>query len=186
MKGVGHEDEDPHRGHCGGRGRFRAPWDRFGGTDTVYCINGVSTTLPTSVGFTGGSATLTEGSATPIISLTGGTFYAGDRSGGRSFVSTEPLDPGYSTNFVSLGSCTAFVPSITYVSVCKYLIRADGKLGFSSRSRCPTGTTRRGSTSTLLRPTGWRGLASLATTRRAWIQGDRDVRGVGWQARARS
>ena len=32
VKGVGHEDEDPHRGHRGGRGRFRAPRDRFGGS----------------------------------------------------------------------------------------------------------------------------------------------------------
>ena len=59
-------------------------------------------------------------------------------SGGRSFVSTEPLDPGYSTNFVSLGSCkSAFVPSITYVSVCKYLIRADGKLGLFQQIKVP-------------------------------------------------
>ena len=34
VKGVGYEDEDPHRGHCGGRGRFRAPRDRFGGSRT--------------------------------------------------------------------------------------------------------------------------------------------------------
>ena len=53
-------------------------------------------------------------------------------------MSTTPLDPGYSTNFVGLGSCTvAFVPSITYVSVCKYLIRSDGQLGFFQQIRVP-------------------------------------------------
>ena len=104
--------------------------------DTIYCLNGVSTTLPAGVSFTGGSATLSEGAATLIISA-GGTFYAGT-SGGRSFVSTTPLDPGYSTNFVSLGSCVGgFVPSVTYVSVCKYLIRSDGQLGLFQQIRVP-------------------------------------------------
>jgi hypothetical protein len=119
---------------------FVLPGTASAAPDTLYCLNGVSTTLPVGVSFTGGTATLSEGAATFIISV-GGTFYAGT-SGGRAFVATAtagvvPLDPGYSTNFVSLGSCTAFVPAITYVSVCKYLPRADGTLGLYQQIKVP-------------------------------------------------
>ena len=56
---------------------FVLPGTASAAPDTLYCLNGVSTTLPAAVGFTGGSSTLTEGSATLIIGLNGGTFYAG-------------------------------------------------------------------------------------------------------------
>jgi hypothetical protein len=110
--------------------------------DTVYCLNGVSTLLPAGVSYTGGTATLGEGAATFAIANSGGLFYAG-AIGGRSFVflpvggEAPTLDPGYSTNFVSLGSCTAFVPSITYVSVCKWLLRSDGLVGLFQQIRVP-------------------------------------------------
>ena len=118
---------------------FVLPGTASAAPNTLYCLNGVSTTLPAAVGFTGGSSTLTEGSATLIIGLRWHLLRR-HHSGGRAFVSTAtgPLDPGYSTNFVGLGSCTvAFVPSITYVSVCKYLIRSDGQLGFFQQIRVP-------------------------------------------------
>jgi hypothetical protein len=119
---------------------FVLPGTASAAPNTLYCLNGVSTTLPATVGFTGGSSTLTEGSATLIINLSGGTFYAGMSAAvaaGRGFVSTTPLDPGYSTNFVGLGNCTAFAPAITHVAVCKYLIRADGKLGLFQEIKVP-------------------------------------------------
>ncbi len=108
---------------------------------TLYCLNGVTTTLPAGVGFSGGTATLSEGAATYAIANSGGLFYAG-LSGGRPSIwlldfpgQIPELDPGYSTNFVGLGSCTAFVPAITHVSVCKYLLRADGRLGLFQQIR---------------------------------------------------
>jgi hypothetical protein len=110
---------------------------------TLYCLNGVTTTLPAGVSFTGGSATLSEGAATYAITNSGGLFYAGF-AGTRPSIwlldfpgQLPPFEPGYSTNYVSLGSCTAFVPAVTYVSVCKYLPRADGTLGLFQQIKVP-------------------------------------------------
>jgi hypothetical protein len=121
---------------------FVLPGTAWAAPNTVYCLNGVSTTLPAAVSFTGGTATLSEGSATAIIS-TGGLFYAG-LAGTRPSIwildfpgQLPPFAPGYSTNFVGLGSCTAFAPAITHVAVCKYLIRSDGQLGFFQEIRVP-------------------------------------------------
>ena len=119
---------------------FVLPGTASAAPNTLYCLNGVSTTLPATVGFTGGSSTLTEGSATADHQPEWWNVLRGMSAAvaaGRGFVSTTPLDPGYSTNFVGLGSCTAFVPSITYVAVCKYLIRADGKLGLFQQITVP-------------------------------------------------
>ena len=121
---------------------FVLPGTASAAPNTLYCLNGVSTTLPASVGFTGGAATLSEAAATFAIANSGGLFYAGS-IGGRGFVflpeggEAPTLDPGYSTNFVSLGSCTAFVPPITHVAVCKYLKRADGQIGLFQEIRVP-------------------------------------------------
>jgi hypothetical protein len=121
---------------------FVLPGTASAAPGTLYCVNGVSTTLPTGVSFSGGSATLSEGAANFAINNSGGLFYAGS-IGGRSFIflpeggQAPTLDPGYSTNFVSLTGCTAFVPAITHVAVCKYLIRADGKLGLFQEIKVP-------------------------------------------------
>ena len=122
---------------------FVLPGIAMAAPGTLYCLNGVTTTLPAGVSFTGGSATLSEGAATFAITNSGGLFYAGF-SGGRASIwlvdfpgQVPVLDPGYSTNFVSLGSCTAFVPAVTYLSVCKYLPRADGTLGLFQQITVP-------------------------------------------------
>jgi hypothetical protein len=104
--------------------------------NTLYCLNGLTTTLPAGVGFVGGSATLGEGAATFIIANRGGVFYAGSIEG-QAFIfitdfpgQTPELDPGFSTNFIALGACSGtFVPAVTHVNVCKYLKRSDGQIG---------------------------------------------------------
>ena len=109
--------------------------------DTVYCLNGQSTTLPVTVGYSGGSRTLTEGIAGAIISGSGGTFWVGfsvafqqsliffPMSGGPS--PQTFLAPGFSTNFVGPGgvACAAGPPPVTNIAVCKLLLRADGTMG---------------------------------------------------------
>ena len=127
---------------------FVLPGTASAAPDALYCLNGVSTTLPVGVSFTGGTATLSGRCRQPSSSASVRTFYAGT-SGGRAFVATAtagvvPLDPGYSTNFVSLGSCTAFAPAITYVSVCKYLPRADGTLGLFQQIKVPDSNDSKG------------------------------------------
>jgi len=107
--------------------------------DTVYCLNGVSTTLPAAVGYTGGSVNLSEGNAQGIIRSFGGKFYAGFFPAAarpalylEDFPGDVPngvLAPGFSLNFVSLGACAAGPPPVTHVAVCKVLLRADGTLG---------------------------------------------------------
>ena len=88
-------------------------------TATVYCVNGGSTTLPTTITFSGGSRSLTEATAEAIISnsFDSSTFYLGFASGGGGpffFIPDSPtfdpatvLAPGYSTNSVSRGACAA-------------------------------------------------------------------------------
>lgn len=104
---------------------------------TVYCLNGVSTTLPAEVGFQGGSVSLSEKTAQFVISgLSGGPFYAGKIGTKNYFLFPDfpgqtpegIFDPGWSTNFVSLGACTA-APGPAHVGVCKGLTRADGTVG---------------------------------------------------------
>ena len=84
-----------------------------------YCVNGATTTLPTTLTFAGGSRVLTEGTADAIISSSfdNSTFYLGFASGGGGpffFIPDSPtfdpasvLAPGYSTNSVSHGACRA-------------------------------------------------------------------------------
>jgi hypothetical protein len=118
--------------------------------DTLYCLNGVTTTLPTNVSFTGGSVRLSEGSAVAII-RTGGLFYAGTIDG-RAFLwildfpgQTPTLDPGFSTNFISLGACIGrFVPAVTHVNVCKYLTRSDGQVGLFQQITVPAWNDSKG------------------------------------------
>lgn len=85
-------------------------------TATVYCVNGATTTLPTTVTFAGGSRVLTEGVAGNIISSSfdNSTFYLGFTTSGAgpfffnpttTFDPASLLAPGYSTNSVSRGAC---------------------------------------------------------------------------------
>ena len=88
----------------------------------VYCVNGGTTTLPTTLTFSGGSAVFTQSVAEFMISRSfdQSTFYLGNSitTGTPVFVSLRPppfnpgtiLAPGYSTNSVSLGACTAASP----------------------------------------------------------------------------
>jgi hypothetical protein len=88
-------------------------------TATVYCVNGVSTTLPTTLTFAGGSRSFTEATAETVIanSFNNSTFYLGLTTGGAGpffFIPDSPtFDPatvlaaGYSTNSVSRGACGA-------------------------------------------------------------------------------
>ncbi len=84
----------------------------------VYCVNGATTTLPTTLTIAGGSRVLTESIAGFIISTSynNSLFYLGfiiGVGGGPFFVPpTSPafdpatfLVPGYSTNSVSRGVC---------------------------------------------------------------------------------
>jgi hypothetical protein len=85
----------------------------------VYCVNGATTTLPTTLTFSGGSRALTEGTAEAVISnsFNNSTFYLGFAIGGGGpffFIPDSPtfdpasaLAPGYSTNSVSRGACAA-------------------------------------------------------------------------------
>jgi hypothetical protein len=118
-----------------------------GAPDTIYCLNGQATTLPASVSYSGGSATIGE-SAVPFIAATGGVFYVGFSPGlGRSAVwipdfpgDTGPpgfFAPGFSTNVVGLSGCAAGAPSVTYVSVCKLLKRGDGTIGLFQQVTVP-------------------------------------------------
>ena len=111
----------------------------------LYCLNGQTTTLPAGVPYAGGSATLSAGAAHAIVDV-GGTFWAGFISSlGRSglWVSSTPpppgtFEPGYSTNVVSLGACTATgPPPVTHVAVCKLLPRADGTTGLFQAIQVP-------------------------------------------------
>jgi len=84
-----------------------------------YCVNGATTTLPTTLTFTGGSRALTEAIANNIVSgsFDNSTFYLGFAIGGGGpffFIPDSPtfdpataLAPGYSTNSVRLGACAA-------------------------------------------------------------------------------
>ncbi len=114
----------------------------FGAPDTVYCLNGVSTTLPATIGASSVSAgsntvSFTEAYALDAISLGGGIFYYGYVTGGGWFLSRAPgvpyapsaFESGYSTNQVGLGACAATSPGVTHVGVCKLLERADGTTG---------------------------------------------------------
>ena len=106
--------------------------------DTVYCLNGKSTTLPTTVSGGGGSRSVTEFVATAVIAV-GGVFYVGQfEPGGPTFlyIPDFPGDtptgmlPGYSTNVISRGACVAAaVPPMSYLGACKQLARGDGTTG---------------------------------------------------------
>ena len=84
-----------------------------------YCVNGATTTLPTTLTFSGGSRIIAEATADAIISSSSdnSTFYLGFAIGGGGpffFIPDSPtfdpatvLAPGYSTNSVSHGACAA-------------------------------------------------------------------------------
>jgi hypothetical protein len=86
---------------------------------TVYCLNGATTTLPASVTFAGGSAVVTESVAEFVIAraFDRSTFYVGiSITTGTTVVvaARQPpfdpgtlLQPGFSTNTVTRGACTA-------------------------------------------------------------------------------
>ena len=88
-------------------------------TAPVYCVNGATTTLPTTLTFAGGSRVFTEATAGSVIgnSFDNSTFYLGFTIGGAgpfffippssTFDPATTLAPGYSTNSVSLGACAA-------------------------------------------------------------------------------
>jgi hypothetical protein len=112
------------------------------GPTTVYCLNGVSTTLPASVGYPSGSVSLDESTALTWISTAGGGFWAGNSVafGPTTVGSNIPgFDhssfwvggvSGYSTNFVSAGACqVGYTPGPPHVAVCIALKRGDGTMG---------------------------------------------------------
>jgi hypothetical protein len=86
-------------------------------TATTYCVNGSSTTLPTTITFAGGSRVFTEGFAEIVFanSFDQSTFYLGFLTGGSTAFflipdgSIDPnalLEPGYSVNTIRPGACT--------------------------------------------------------------------------------
>jgi hypothetical protein len=110
--------------------------------DTVYCLNGVSTTLPATIvasSTTQGSSSTTwsEAEALDNIANAGGVFTFGFAPGlgGGIWVKLQNLsnpssvyEAGYSTNQIALGVCKG-APGVTHVGVCKLLDRADGTKG---------------------------------------------------------
>ena len=113
-----------------GRGRLLRPLAAFGVTvlvaavaataaraQTVYCVNGSSMTLPTTITGGGGSFVFTEFGAEFVLASpeANGTFYVGISiaTGGTLLVRHRPppfnpatiLQPGFSTNTVARGAC---------------------------------------------------------------------------------
>jgi hypothetical protein len=119
----------------------------FAAPSTIYCVNGVSTTLPvpiTASSVTAGSdtAVLFESLAIDLINNHGGSFAYGYFPGntvqfhGWSIVvagdpiTTADLEPGWTAHTVSFGACVAAAaPAVTNVGVCKLLPRGDGTTG---------------------------------------------------------
>jgi hypothetical protein len=111
--------------------------------ETVYyCLNGM--TVPPAAPVTGSS--VNHGSNTEffdaatlasILSINpSGVFYAGwstvQDNWGWSATSAAEFEPGYSTNYVSVGACKAaapWAPEPPRVAVCKELLRGDGTTG---------------------------------------------------------
>jgi hypothetical protein len=90
---------------------------------TVYCVNGATTTLPITLTFAGGSRVFTEATAEAVIanSFDHSTFYLGFTIGGAGpffFIPDATFDPdailapGYTRHSVSRGACTAFKPGV--------------------------------------------------------------------------
>lgn len=112
---------------------------------TIYCVNGVSTTLPVGIS----ASSVNHGDVTNAFTVDNAAYVLGTNSTGRFYMGYDPnfepvpgwyfvagegpenLEPGYSTNYVSLGAChgavAASVPS--HIGVCKYLKRGDGTMG---------------------------------------------------------
>ena len=113
---------------------FALPGIASAAPNTLYCLNGATTTLPVTIGYNGGSRTLTEGIAGVLINF-GGTFYVGSLFGRPSIAPagfpTAEFAPGFSTNFIGPAgvACAAGPPPVTNVAVCKMLLRGDGTLG---------------------------------------------------------
>jgi len=112
----------------------------FAGPNTLYCLNGVTTTLPATV--TGGSTnhgthstTLSEAVASVLIASHGGTFAVGWGNGAwllwtpDSGVPVTSLEPGYTQYTILNGACTDTASPVTHVGVCKLLPRGDGTTG---------------------------------------------------------
>lgn len=91
-----------------------------GAAQSVFCLNGVSTTLPAEVVFTteedSETGELWEELALTIIEDTGGLFFTGWHPGNGEdpgwyfYWGDDPdgfLDPGYTTNTVTEGACSA-------------------------------------------------------------------------------
>lgn len=111
--------------------------------DTLYCVNGVSTTLPVDLSASSETAgdmtgSFTEENAAYVLENSPeGLFYLGYNpddeewyvlAGGIEDPNTF-FEPGFTTNYVGLGSCTKGPPPVTYVGVCKMLERGDGTMG---------------------------------------------------------
>jgi hypothetical protein len=91
---------------------------------TVYCVNGATTTLPITLTFAGGSRVFGEATAEAVISISfdHSTFYLGFAIGGAGpffFIPDDPafdpdanLAPGYTRHSVSHGACTAAHPVV--------------------------------------------------------------------------
>jgi hypothetical protein len=122
---------------------------------TIYCLNGVSTTLPapitaSSVSAGSDTAVLFESLAIDLINKHGGSFAYGYFPGnvaqfqGWSIVvagdpiTTADLEPGWTAHTVSLGACVAAgAPAVTNVGVCKLLPRGDGTTGLFQQIPLP-------------------------------------------------
>ena len=108
---------------------------------SLYCLNGASTSLPAGISassVTAGdlNASLDEATAQWIIAnSSNGLFYLGyhpDDGNWYIYIGSSAgsfLEPGFSTNFVGVGTCQAGSAAVTHVGVCKALKRADGTMG---------------------------------------------------------
>jgi hypothetical protein len=128
--------------------------------DTIYCLDGVSTTLPSTV--TASSETagdhvfdVPESSADYILANNpSGGFYTGydavGSDGWIGYLTNEPYDPnvyleaGYTTHYISLGACTSGASPVTHVAVCKLLERGDGTVGLFQQISVPLWNTADG------------------------------------------
>lgn len=103
--------------------------------NTIYCLNGVTTTLPATITASSISAGTRSVAYTEYFASIdiprGGVVDFGYVTADAEWewlLSPASLEPGYATVTIAAGECTSR-PGVTHVGVCKLLPRGDGTTG---------------------------------------------------------